>query len=129
MVFDGIVECAKAAIANNIPVVLGNDVGCPYVTQYDFWRELFYFTKYVGVDNAFALHTATLKSATAAGIGDVTGSIETGKCADIIVTTKNPLDDIRALRHVDTVIARGRIYRSPKVKINKKVERELDKFL
>lgn len=129
VVFDGIVECAKAAIANDIPVVLGNDVGCPYVTQYDFWRELCYFTKYVGVDNAFALHTATLKSAVAAGIGDVTGSIETGKCADIIVTTENPLDDIRALSHVDTVIARGRIYRSPKVKINKKVERELDKFL
>ena len=28
-----------AAIANGIPVVLGNDVGCPWITQYDFWRE------------------------------------------------------------------------------------------
>ena len=27
IVFDGIVDCAKAAIANDIPVVLGNDVG------------------------------------------------------------------------------------------------------
>ena len=45
IVFDGIVDCAKAAIANDIPVVLGNDVGCPWITQYDFWRELYYFAK------------------------------------------------------------------------------------
>ena len=129
LVFDGITDCAKAAIENDIPVVLGNDVGCPWITQYDFWRELYYFHKYVGADNAFALHTATEKSAILAGIGDKTGSIEKGKCADMIVTTENPLDDLRALRHVDTVIARGKIYDNPKVKVNKKIERELDKFL
>lgn len=101
--FEGIKECAKAAIANNIPVVLGNDVGCPWITQYDFWRELYYFHKYVGVSNAFALYTATLNSAVMAGIGNVTGSVEAGKCADLIVTKNNPLDDLRALRNVDLV--------------------------
>ena len=45
VVFEGIIDCAKAAIANDIPVVLGNDVGCPWITQYDFWRELYYFHK------------------------------------------------------------------------------------
>lgn len=44
MVFDGIVECSKAALENHIPVGLGNDVGCPWITQYDFYRELV-FTK------------------------------------------------------------------------------------
>lgn len=54
---EGIIDCAKKAIANDIPVVLGNDVGCPWITQYDFWRELFYFHKYVGVSNHIrALH-------------------------------------------------------------------------
>ena len=43
IVFDGVVESARTALANGIPVGLGNDVGCPYVTQYDFWRELCYF--------------------------------------------------------------------------------------
>ena len=38
IVFDGVVESAKTALANGIPVALGNDVGCPYITQYDFWR-------------------------------------------------------------------------------------------
>lgn len=129
IVFDGIVECAKTALANDIPVVLGNDVGCPWITQYDFWRELCYFHKYTGVSNAFALYTATKRSAELAGIGDITGSIEKGKCADMIVTKDNPLDRLEALRHVDMVIARGRVIYSPKIKVNSLVERELDKFL
>ena len=129
IVFEGIVECARAALANDIPVVLGNDVGCPWITQYDFWRELCYFHKYTGVSNAFALYTATKRSAELAGIGDITGSIEKGKCADMIVTKDNPLDRLEALRHVDMVIARGRVIDSPKIKINSLVERELDKFL
>ena len=129
IVFEGIVECARAALANDIPVVLGNDVGCPWITQYDFWRELCYFHKYTGVSNAFALYTATKRSAELAGIGDITGSIEKGKCADMIVTKGNPLDNLEALRHVDMVIARGRLIDKPQVKINSLVERELDKFL
>lgn len=129
IVFDGIVECARAALANDIPVVLGNDVGCPWITQYDFWRELCYFHKYTGVSNAFALYTATKRSAELAGIGDITGSIEKGKCADMIVTKDNPLDRLEALRHVDMVIARGRVIDGSKIKVNSLVERELDKFL
>ena len=129
VVFEGIIDCAKAALENDIPVVLGNDVGCPWITQYDFWRELYYFHKYVGVSNSFALYTATERAAELAGIGDVTGSIEEGKAADMIVTDENPLEDLRALRNVCTVIARGRVFDKPKFKIKKRVEKELDKFL
>ena len=129
VVFEGIIDCAKAAIANDIPVVLGNDVGCPWITQYDFWRELYYFHKYVGVSNAFALYTATCRGAEMAGIGDITGTLEPGKCADMIVVEKNPLEDIRALRNVDMVVSQGKVLRSPKVKKKQIVETELDKFL
>ena len=129
VVFEGIIDCAKAAIANDIPVVLGNDVGCPWITQYDFWRELYYFHKYVGVSNAFALYTATCRGAEMAGIGDITGTLEPGKCADMIVVEKNPLEDLRVLRNVDMVIAQGKVIRVPKVKKKQIVETELDKFL
>lgn len=129
VVFEGIIDCAKAALANDIPVVLGNDVGCPWITQYDFWRELYYFHKYVGVSNAFALYTATKHSAEMAGIDDITGSIEKGKFADMIVTSQNPLEDLRALRHVDMVIANGTLIRDPKIKKKTQVEAELDKFI
>lgn len=129
VVFEGIIDCAKAAIANDIPVVLGNDVGCPWITQYDFWRELYYFHKYVGVSNAFALYTATCRGAEMAGIGDITGTLESGKCADMIVVEKNPLEDLRVLRNVDMVIVQGKVIRAPKVKKRQIVETELDKFL
>ena len=129
IVFEGIIDCSKAAIANDIPVVLGNDVGCPWITQYDFWRELYYFHKYVGVSNAFALYTATLRSAELAGIGTITGSIQKGKSADMIVTAQNPLEDLRVLRHLEMVMARGTMIEHPNVKKRKQVEEELDKFL
>ena len=129
VVFEGIIACAKMALKNDIPVVLGNDVGCPWITQYDFWRELYYFHKYVGASNAFALYTATARSAELAGIGDVTGSVERGKYADLIVTKENPLEDLCALRHIDMVVTRGKIIEHPKVKIRKRVEEELDKFI
>ena len=51
-----------------------------------------------------------------AGIGDITGTLEPGKCADMIVVEKNPLEDLRVLRNVDMVIVQGKVIRAPKVK-------------
>ena len=129
LVMDGIIDCAKACLKNGIPVGLGTDTGCPYITHYDMWREVYYFHKFCGVTNAFALHTATLGNARLVGLGEETGSLEPGKCADLVVTGGNPLEDLKALRHMDLVMARGNLYRSPKVKKMEKAERELDKFL
>ena len=129
VVFDGIIACARACLDNGIPVGLGTDTGCPYITHYDMWREVNYFQRYCGVTNAFALYSATLGNARIAGIDSITGSIEAGKCADMIVTSANPLEDLKALRSVDMVVARGHATRSPKVKKMPQVELELDKFL
>ena len=129
LVMDGIIDCAKACLKNGIPVGLGTDTGCPYITHYDMWREVYYFHNFCNVSNAFALHTATLGNARLVGLGEETGSLEPGKCADLVVTGENPLEDLKALRHMDLVMARGNLYRSPKVKKMEKAERELDKFL
>ena len=129
VVFDGIVECAKECLANGIPVGLGTDTGCPYITHYDMWREVNYFHKFCGVSNAFALYTATKRNAELVGIGDQTGSIEVGKCADFIVTEKNPLEDLTALRKVSLVVARGKRYADPQVKKMPEVEQALDQFI
>lgn len=129
VVFDGIVECARACLENGIPVGLGTDTGCPYITHYDMWRELYYFHKYCGVSNGFALYTATKRNAELAGLGDITGSIEEGKCADFVVTKQNPLDNLEALRNISMVVTRGKLIRNPKVKKMAEVERELDKFI
>ncbi|MGN1343611.1 MAG: amidohydrolase family protein [Traorella sp.] len=128
VVFDGIVEAAKTCLENDILVGLGTDTGCPYVTHYDMYRELNYYHKYCGVSNSFALHTATLLNAKIAGIDSITGSIETNKSADMIITKNNPLDDLKALAHVEKVIMKGKII-TPKLKKIPQVEKELDKYL
>lgn len=129
IVFEGIIDCAEKCLENGIPVGLGTDTGCPFITHYDMWRELVYFQRYCGVSNRFALYTATKRNAEIAHIDDITGTVEPGKCADLIVTDDDPLDDLKALRHVTMVMARGHLIRKPKVKKYENVERELDKFL
>lgn len=129
VVFEGIVALAKACLAEGIPVGLGTDTGCPYITHYDMWRELYYFVKYCGVTPAFALHTATLLNAQLAGIDRETGSIEAGKVADMIVCSRDPLTDLTALRTLDMVIKDGVRIDHPAVRKMPEVERELDKFL
>ena len=129
VVFDGIVSMAKACLAAGIPVGLGTDTGCPYITHYDMWRELHYFVKYCGVTPAFALYSATLLNAQLAGIGDRTGSIEKGKSADLIVCKENPLQSFSALRTLSMVVKEGYRIENPIVKKMPEAERELDKFL
>ena len=129
VVFEGIVALTKACLENDIPVGLGTDTGCPFITHYDMWRELCYFVKFCGVTPAFALYSATLLNAQLAGVGHLTGSIEKGKAADLIVCAADPLEDLTALRQLDMVIKDGWRIDHPAVKKMPQVERELDEFL
>ena len=129
IVFEGIIECAKACLAAGVPVGLGTDTGCPYITHYDMWREVNYFQKYCGVSNAFALYTATLGNAKIVGMDGEIGSIAPGKCADLIVTVGNPLEDLKALRNVSMVVSRGEIVDISGLKKYPDCEAELDKYL
>ena len=126
IVCEGIVQSARDALAAGIPVGLGTDSSCPFVTQYDMWREVAYFAKYVGVSNAFALHTATAVNARLLGLGDETGTVEVGKSADLIVVDANPLDDLSALRDVRHVMCRGTFVERPRVKHIAELDEELD---
>ena len=129
IVMDGMIECAKTCLENDIPVGLGNDVGCPFIVHYNFWRELCYFHKYVGASNADTLYTATLGNAKIAGIDNETGSIEEGKCADLIVVTGNPLEDLSVLRHISMVMTKGTLIMNPKVKPMAGIDELLDKYM
>ena len=129
IVLKGIIECAKTALENGITVGLGNDAGCPFVTHYGFWRELCYFHKYVGASNKDTLHIATLGNAKIIKIDDVTGSIEKGKSADMIVVKKDPLEDLSALSDVSMVCMKGKLITDPKIKRIPEADRVLDKYM
>ena len=129
IVFDGMVDCAKKCLENNVLVGLGTDTACPFVTHYDMYRELIYFTKYVGVSNKFALHTATAVNAKIAGILDETGTVEVGKMADFMVVENNPIDDLKNLSTPKMVIFNGKLINNPKVKKYDYVEEELNKYI
>ena len=129
IVLKGIIECAKTCLENDIPVGLGNDAGCPFITHYNFWRELCYFHKYVGASNKDTLHIATLGNAKIVKIDKETGSIEKGKYADLIVVDRDPLKDLSALRNVKMVCTKGKLFRDLKVKRIPEADRLLDKYM
>lgn len=129
VVLENMISGVNTALENNIPVGLGTDSSCPFVTQYDMVRELMYFVKYANVSNKKALCHATHINAKIINIDSFTGSIEVGKSADMLIMNDNPCEDLNALKKLDYVISQGRIFKDPIPKINSKIEKELDTLL
>src|SRR5687767_3868415 len=86
------------------------------VTRSDPWGE---FPGQLWPEQALtvpeALHAYSLGVAQAMGLSDVTGSIEVGKSADLVVLDRNPLDvevaDLAATEVEATYFAGRRVYR------------------
>ena len=58
-------------------------------------KEIHDFVTKVGISEADTIKAATLNGAKALGVDEITGSLEAGKSADLLVLDKNPLDDIK----------------------------------
>jgi imidazolonepropionase-like amidohydrolase len=69
------------------------------------------FLAELGAPPADALAAATSRAAVVCGRTGEVGTLEPGKWADLIGVAGNPLVDVAAIRHVKTVIARGRVVR------------------
>ena len=59
----------------------------------------------------------------------MTGTLRPGLCADMLVTSENPLEDLRALRTLDIVVARGQIIDRPRPKRSARLDAGLDTLL
>ena len=62
------------------------------------------------MSNHDALKTATILGATGLGLDKDLGSIETGKLADLVIMSANPLDNIRNTNTITHVMKNGRLY-------------------
>jgi imidazolonepropionase-like amidohydrolase len=56
-----------------------------------------------------ALQTATLRAAEFLGVQREFGSVEPGKTANLVLLDANPVEDIRGLRRVRSVIVPGHV--------------------
>ncbi|OCX54639.1 hypothetical protein BEL04_10455 [Mucilaginibacter sp. PPCGB 2223] len=63
-----------------------------------------------GLSPAEALTTATINGSKFMGVSNFYGSLQPGRCADMIVLDDNPLRDINAIDRVDIVIANKKVY-------------------
>ncbi len=128
IILEGMIKGAKQAYENGIPVGLGTDSSCPFVTQYDTWRELEYVVKYISVPPEQAIYNATIGNAKILGIEQETGTVEEGKYADLLLLNGNPLETIRVLSQPDAVIAKGHFISHPKIKKMPVIEEALEKI-
>jgi imidazolonepropionase-like amidohydrolase len=131
LVRDRIAQAARQCREAGIPVGIGSDAACPYVTHYDLWRDVLLFSSFVGASPAEALRTVTLGNARIIHADTVTGSIEAGKDADFIVLGHgaDPLSDLRDLRRVETVVARGRRFERCPEKLEPLRQKDVDAVL
>ena len=93
-----------------VNVVAGTDAGNPGTMHASsFVRELAAM-KNAGLTNANLLKTATLNSANCFGMN--TGLVAKGRIADIIILSKNPLEDISVLNAPEYVIKSGKVLKA-----------------
>lgn len=128
IILDRIIGAVHDAAAHDIPIGMGTDSALTYVTHYNTWREMDYVVRYGGLTPARAFHAATQANARILGLEEVTGSVEPGKAADLVVLRANPLDGFRAFADLRMVIARGTIIDRPAVERFDELDAHMDSF-
>jgi Amidohydrolase family len=94
-------------------VLAGTD--CPnvaIVAGYSLHRELELLVR-AGLSSMDALLAATSRPAARLDRSHEFGTIAPGLAADLVLLSANPLADIRNVRRIERVVARGRVYEPP----------------
>jgi imidazolonepropionase-like amidohydrolase len=99
----------KRAMQAGVKIAMGTDAAVyPHGLNA---HELDVYVNQQGMTPLAALQTATINAADLMGWTAKTGTLESGKWADIIAVEKNPLDDIRTVEDVKFVMKAGVIYK------------------
>ncbi|CAG6390557.1 Imidazolonepropionase-like amidohydrolase [Actinacidiphila cocklensis] len=105
------IESVRHAARAGIPIAAASDAGTPFNPHGSVAEEGALLVDDIGLSNEIALQAVTRTAARCLCRPDL-GHLSPGAMGHVVVTTGNPLDDIRALAHVKTVIAAGRPVRT-----------------
>src|SRR5213593_961754 len=96
------------AVRAGVKMSFGTDAGvCPHGINA---RQFAFMVKY-GMTPMQAIQSATSNAADLLGKSDLLGSLKSGKYADIIAVSGNPLADVRLLENIKFVMKEGKIYK------------------
>lgn len=98
-VYKAHIENIKLAYKHGVKLATGTDFlgGIKAFKHGDNALEIVLLVEKVGMTPMEAIVAATKNAAEAVGLSNITGTIEPGKLADLIVVRENPLQDIRVL--------------------------------
>jgi imidazolonepropionase-like amidohydrolase len=104
-------HATKIALAAKVQIALGTDAGViPHGTNA---REFFLMVDWGGLTNMQSIQAGTLNGAKLLGWDKNLGSVTTGKWADIVAVSGDPLKDIHAMEKVVFVMKNGAVYKQP----------------
>ena len=112
--YEDIVDRLQRAYKIGVPVAFGSDVisnvpghtrGSASMSLIDTWID-------AGISPQEILRAMTVNGARLLEIDKERGAVKAGMKADIIATSKNPLDDIKALKSVVFVMKEGKIIKN-----------------
>lgn len=97
-------ESTKKAYQAGIPIAMGADAGTPFNGHGENLKELELLVA-IGLSPMEAILSATHIAAETVGLGQMIGTIEEGKLADLIVVEGDPVKDIKILQNKNNIIA------------------------
>jgi len=98
----------KTLFQHGAKIVAGTDAWAPFVIPGFSLHEEFLLMNQAGLTPYQILQTATCNAADFLGTKQRSGTIETGKDADLIILSANPLEDIKNAKKPIGVIVKGR---------------------
>ncbi|WP_394820943.1 amidohydrolase family protein [Pendulispora albinea] len=104
--FERMVTVLRELHRQGVPIVAGTDIGIPGHTLH---RELELYVE-AGFTPMEAIQAATSVPARLMHLDGHVGTVTPGKRADLVIVAGNPLSNIRDIRKISAVVARGRTY-------------------
>jgi len=102
----------RQAYEAGVQISTGTDYFAP---SSDHWPDVFHefadLVRFAHMSPAAVIRSATVIGAKTVGREADMGSIEPGKLANMVILTRNPLDNIENLKSIQMTVRRGRIYR------------------